>query len=237
MIEKVYVLNLPHRVDRRHYMIGHLHTIGVPPHVLHFLPAKYHADYESHEAIRKAAIADGFTVFENERWKNEPNKFQIAYHWGWACILRQVIEDNSNALIMIDDRTLKIDFQYLNLIVNRLEEDYPPFYLLQLGWWIGPNGSEWMMSLGLRGKRYKDEDLINGLIAKGTGGLGDFATVISPEGAQVIMDYLGSPLTGSIEWYLGYLGRPDQDKSGMFHFIQQMVDNAHVDWETDSIWL
>ena len=101
-IRKVHVLNLPHRVDRRYYMMGHLHTIGVETTDIHFFPAKYHADFDSPEAIIAAAIADGFPEFGSERYKGvslEPHgKFELVAHWGMASMFRQVIEDDEIAL-------------------------------------------------------------------------------------------------------------------------------------------
>ena len=133
MIERVYVLNLPHRVDRRYYMMGHLHAMNVYHHALHFFPAKYHGDFDSPDAVRAAAVADGFAAFDNERWKEERNKYTIIYHWGYACILRQVVDDNKNALVMIDDRVLRLEFPHLVNIVGVLEKDHPPFYFLSVG--------------------------------------------------------------------------------------------------------
>ena len=46
MIDNVTVINLPHRIDRKNFMIGHLETAGVPLHIINFFPAKYGKDYE-----------------------------------------------------------------------------------------------------------------------------------------------------------------------------------------------
>ena len=91
------------------------------------------------------------------------------------------------------------------------------------------------MALGVRDERYKDLDLVNGFIAKGTGGFGDFATVFSPAGAQIFLDYLDTPSAVSFEYYFGQLADPDRDKTGIFHFIHPMAKIAPVQWEQDSI--
>ena len=238
MIDKVYVLNLPHRVDRRYYMMGHLHTIGVPPRRLHFVKAKYHADFNSAAEIREAAIADGFSFFKRPRWQAFNYKYPLVFTWGYAGILRQIIEDDANALVLLDDRFLEIELRFLAEIVEYLEDNYPPFYMLQLQWWIPAHGPEWQMSLAIKGERYKDDDLVSDLIAKGVGGCGDFANVYSPAGAQFLLDYLDNLRfnTAGLEWNLVKLLEPGTAKTGMFHFIRQMVHGPPVDWGDDALW-
>ena len=58
MIGNVTVLNLPHRTDRKNFMIGHLETVGVPLHIINFFPAKYGKDYENIEALEADMAAE-----------------------------------------------------------------------------------------------------------------------------------------------------------------------------------
>ena len=236
---KVHVLNLPYRVDRRYYMMGHLHTIGVDPNIIDFFPAKYHADFDSPEAIIAAAIADGFPEFGSERYEGiskwPHGKFELVCNWNHAAVLRKIIEDDRVALYMLDDYVLKIQFEYLRHVVNHLETNYPPFYLLQLGWWTSPSHEEWMMSHGLVNRPYADEDIINGFIARGIGGCGDWVTVMSPKGAEILLDNIVNPSGSPPEYFFGTLSRPDRDKTGLFHFIKPIVDGVPVNWKEDSI--
>lgn len=239
MIDKVYVLNLPHRTDRKFYMLGHLQTIGVPTDRIHFFPAKYHGDFESAEAILEEAKADGFPEFESDRYrdfcKKEDGKFAIACNWGMACIWRNIIEDNTTSICMIDDAFLTINFEYLAQVIDCLWNRYSPFYFLQLGWWVSSSTDRWMMEFGLKHRPYAEEDIVNGFIAKGTGGFGNIATVATPEGAEILLNNLKDPFGHGNELIMGSLAHPDQDKTGMFHAIEPLATHMPVDWPQDSI--
>ena len=138
-------------------------------------------------------------------------------------------------LIMIDDIELDIKFKFLSHITAQLDENYSPFYFLQCGHWVNANADKWMMRLGLNHRDYADEDIINGFIARGTGGHGNYATVVSPAGAEILLNNLKDPLGHEPENVMGFLAHPDQNQTGMFHFIEPIASYAKVTWWDDSI--
>ena len=219
-------------------MMGHLHSIGVPPDQIHFFPGHYHGDFDSTDAIIEAAVDDGFPEFDCDFYRSAAKikhwKFEIIVHWNRARLYRQIIEEDMIVMVMIDDHILNIDFQFLNWIVKSLDTEYAPFYLLQLGWYIQPNHDEaWMMERGLRGQQYPEEDIVNGLVARGIRGPGNWVTVMSPRGAEILLNHIKNPVA-SIEAYFGVLSHPDQDKTGLFHFMNPVVSGAPMDWSEDS---
>ena len=219
MIGNVTVLNLPHRTDRKYYMIGHLETIGTPLHLIKFFPAKYGQDYDSIEQIRSEMIDDGFGVVSDRNLlADRPEGW--CYIWNWLHILRDFSERNFPSLLILDDRMLKLEWDTLTDCVNFLYRTYPPFKVLQLGW-----TPLW------KGGRTRIEPL-SGFVARGFRANGDYATVLSPEGAKWLLDRISvdgkSPEPLFFEMSQG--GGPID---GCFHMIENQVDPVRVDWGGD----
>ena len=137
MIERVVVLNLPFRVDRGWYVRGHLRTIGVPRSRIELFPAKYGLDFENTEAVQAAAAADGFEFLNRYPSPDPSEQNHWAYIWNWCSILRSIEQGSGFTLVMLDDRILKMSFGRLCECVEFLNQQYPPFHALQLGWWLG----------------------------------------------------------------------------------------------------
>ena len=223
-IEKVYVLNLPHRTDRRNYTLGHLHTIGVDRNIIDVFRAEYGEDYESLNAIIDTAIADGFPEFKNEKEKVEKDtKTRFSYRWNWCRMLRQICESDKITLILLDDRRITIDWQVLNWTIDNLVCHHSPFEILQMGWYFGDT--------------YYDQsslNIVNGIVAKGFNGFGDWGTVLSPESASKLLYHLLN--TGlSPEYLFGKWGQFVGDDTGCFHLIRSEIKGALMDWKQDII--
>ena len=133
MIDNVTVLNLPHRTDRKNFMIGHLETVGVPLHIINFFPAKYGKDYENIEALEADMAADGFDFIRHVDWCTD-NLNACAYYWNWLTILRDFASNLRASLLILDDRMLNVDWGTLEETVAFLYRSHPPFRILQLGW-------------------------------------------------------------------------------------------------------
>ena len=195
-IDRVYVINLAHRLDRRYFMEGHLETIGVPREKIHIFEAKNGNDYESPNAVIKAAIADGFEEFKNRN--NRKARTQLAYHWNWCKILREIIELNLVALILLDDRMLIVDWNTLSINVRSLR--FRQLDVLQLDYIVHQR------DLGNKNIIYES---LNDNIGKGIGGHGDYGTIVTPSGAQRILDAIFD----------------DQDTEGMFFIWKEAHTN------------
>lgn len=221
MVERVYVLNLPHRLDRKYFMMGHLETIGLHKDDVDFFPAQFGLDYASSDEIIAAAVADGFPNFE--KWDNRLKRITIAYNWNWCAMLRKVIESDSVVLILLDDRMLKITWEMLCNNVRFLSENYSPFHILQMGW----------ARTLTHDYLYKPGEVINGFIAKGFGGFGDWGTVISPAGAVRLMEPIHNNRERGEGLFFKWSQADYAEKKGLFHFIYPQIDGTYIQWGED----
>ena len=217
MIEKVFVLNIPHRTDRRYFMMGHLETKGVPQNQITFFEAKYGKDFDTPGDVTDAAIIDGFPNFENFRdWG--VNRAGRSYYWNWCRMLREIMQTGEIILILLDDKMLNINWGHLDSCVDWLCKHHSPFRILQVGW-----ATLWKEDYGYVPGRILD----GGFIAEGVRAHGDYATVLSPEGAQLLFNeiyykhYSPEPL-----FYR--LAQADCPHGGLFHLIKSKVSHAPV---------
>ena len=220
MIKKVYVLNLAHRTDRKYFMLGHLATVGVPLDLIEIFPAKYGGDYDTLDEIIEDGIADGFPEFEDYRkYPRQYSPSYFSYLWNWCRMLREIQNTGLITLVLLDDRLLQIDWHTLN---NSIKNLMTGFKLLQIGWWINQENTP--AHIGRQ---------VNELIKEGTHS-GDWATVLSPAGASLLLDAIYRQRHGP-EWYLGRLST-QPIIPGVFHCIESLVIDAkrHVgDWGQD----
>ena len=217
-IEKVIVINLPRRKDRYWFMKSNLMTQGVPDDKIEFYPARDGKDYGSCEEIIEAAAADGFPSFLRDITDGDERE-SFAYYWNWACILRDIIENDRLVMVVLDDRPLEISWQKLTETVKSLQQQYL-FKILQLGWWL------------------EDEDnLDRGEAVPGvTFGIqchGEYGTVLSAEGAALLLKLVeDSSWWASLEVAF-YEMRNLADQTGLFQMANQAVGYANQDWGED----
>ena len=213
MIDKIYLLNLPHRTDRKYFMEGHLETIGVPREKIRIFEAKYGNDYETTHDVIDAAITDGFEQFGD--WRDVPHsRTKKAYFWSWCSMLREIIALQIHALILLDDRMLTVTWDTLCGFIEFLNDSHPPFHILQLEWRDDRDGVPYIP--GQHGEPVSD------YIAKNTYMYGDFATIVSPAGAERMFNSLKVlPNTEGMfyEWQ-----REGRDQTGLFHAMKSLVN-------------
>ena len=222
MIDNVTVLNLPHRADRKNFMIGHLETVGVPLHIINFFPARYGQDYENVEELKADMVADGFKFIQHVDLPSRENLNSWAYYWNWLSILREFMNSARASLLILDDRMLRIDWDTLTDTVGYLYRSHNPFRILQIGW-----HPLW------KGERDRIEP-ITGLIAHGIRSNGDYATVFSNEGAKWMFDQLVTTYA-SPEPFFFSLSQPGVDNTGFFHTIESQTKSVTLAWGND-LW-
>ena len=225
MIDKVYVLNLPHRADRRWYTLGHLHTIGVHPNQVCIYEAKYGEDYESMDAIMEAARADGFDFPDTDE---EIHTTRFSYRWNWCRMLRDIIASGEIVLILLDDRMITIDWDLLKWCVRDLVENHPPFKVLQMGWWHCFDSQA-----DAEHSNSKKLEVVNGLAGKGFFGYGDFGTVVNAAGAQDLFNHILA--NRSPEFLIGHYSEIHGDEIGCFHLLKSSIDNFSIGWGEDIV--
>ena len=219
MIGNITVLNLPHRTDRKYYMIGHLETIGAPLDRIQFYPAKFGKDYESVKQILNEMEADGIVLGREVSF--DIRLTQLCYLWNWLVILRDFAEKSHDSIVMLDDRILTLEWNTLEEIVNHLHRSRSPFHILQLGW-----APLW------KGER-KQVEPVTGFVARGARSNGDYATVFSPTGARWLFDQIKEGCH-SPEALFFRLSQSEQNTiDGIFHCIDSQVTDAKLQFAGD----
>ena len=223
MIDRVIVINLPFRTDRRALQCGHLETIGVPQDAVEFYPAIYGKDYESVRAVQEAADADGFHGLGRDLGNSPEEQNVYAYNWTYSKIMRSIMESSSCAVIMIDDMMLSVTFDQLVASVEDIHRNAAPFYMLQIGWKT------------LWSNEYPKREYVSGMVARGIKGHGEYAMVYNAEGAEIMLNLIDKHPMFYIERLLYNLSFPDQSTTGLFHFIDSKADVVDLDWEQNLV--
>ena len=76
-------------------------------------------------------------------------------------------------------------------------------------------------------------EIINGFIAKGFGGHGDWGTVVSQVGATRLLDAIHNGHEHTEGLFYKWSQADYKEKAGLFHFVRSKVDGARVNWGED----
>ena len=228
IINEVLVLNLKRREDRKYAMIGHLctHGIDVPTDRLHFFPANDGQVYETVDEVIEAAAADGFPHYK-QIVREKPHigaKSRIATDWSWCQVMRYIAQSHDSSrlvLFLYDDMRLKYDFYNLELVMQMLMERPVPFYALQLYCYSWPWDPE------------PENYWLDGFIQEGFGGRGDYGLVLSPDGAQRLLNFHFEDPFDTVNNDLAILSRFSERKIGFYSVRQNIVEVSPWYFEND----
>ena len=228
LIKEVLILNLARRPDRRCAMIGHLITyiVDVPQQRIRFFAANDGQAYDSVEAVIDAAEIDGFPQYRqivaNEPQFGAPSR--IATDWSWCQAMRYIASfesDERPVLFLYDDMRLHYNFYMLEHVVNFLMKRPGPFHGLQLHCYSWPWDPE------------PENYWLDGFIQEGFGGRGDYGLILTPEGAQKLLDFHFEEPFDTVNTDLAILSKPPQRQTGFYSIRQNLVDTSTWDFEND----
>ena len=234
-IREVLIPNLKRREDRKFAMIGHLLSpqIDVEEHHIRFFEAHDGQDYDSPEAVIEAAIADGFPQFEEQFAKNDFGQNRWATHWTYAACLREIancpyqeMPGHSEYaeipyLFLVDDMRLLINFHQLEFVVDMAMQLPGPFYVMQLYSYRWPWDIE-PMTLG-----------IDGFLQEGFGGRGDYGIVLTPTGAQILLEEHFKEPYDTLGTDFLKLSRPGTRRTGFYSCRKRLVDTSSWEFGND----
>lgn len=236
IIKEVLILSLKRRMDRRCAMLGHLTTklVDVPLDHIRFFPANDGAGYESVEDVVASAAEDGFPQYE-KIVKDNPYfaaQSRIATDWSWCQAMRYIAhapeadgmhEDTSIAptLFLFDDMRLNYNFYMLECVIQMVMERPGPFHALQLHCYRWPWDPE------------QENYWMDGFLQEGFGGRGDYGLVLTPEGAQRLLDFHFEEPFDTVNNDLAILSKPGERNIGFYSVRQNIVDVSEWDFEND----
>ena len=202
-ISKVFVLNLKHQLERRHFMLGNLLGWGVPLTSIFFRDAPYCKRFSSPSEVKEAAKADGFAFFRDiyADFAVDDSK-SICITWGMCSILREIAESDVISVATLDDVIFFGDFWALNKVFDqRFRGAFDPrsneFRVLQLDRVHTDRAFE---------KPFNEND--DSIITEGIASDCDFALVMSPLGAELLLSEIATqPWSGFAGLFKSMIGK------------------------------
>lgn len=137
-------------------------------------------------------------------------------------MLREIIAQDIIALIILDDRMLLIDWATLCENVECLVNNHAPFHILQMGPYL-PSQLKRLYS--------EPAEMVSEFIGKGSRGYGDFATVMSNEGAKRILAAISHDC--HTEGMFPQWREDGVDETGLFHYSPPILTSPPFDVGTD----
>ena len=240
MIEKIVTINLKRREDKWWFALGTYRQQRIPfggdsapwgDTIVRF-EAHDGREYADLDAIRTAAIADGFPHFDRMLDDNAP-RGELALCWSWASALRFIIELDTTALFLYDDYSLlpHWDWDRVSQLVRELADTHP-FKLMQLRPW--DFASEFT----------PQREMFSSNIGHGIGGCCDTCVILNREGAELLFDasieskhsinkdVLGPPPDAYRT--MRKLGESDTRYcEGVYHTLECIADVTMMQWSSD----
>lgn len=190
---KFYYLNRKDREDRNHLFRGAMAQMDIPPENLIRHIAKNKEDYSSRKTLCDAAIGNGFRGFfeyQRDREGKYPGFGHLVCTWGCMRIWREIANGDEVACQFLDDYCLRQPMVRFAEFLAPLDD----LNILQLAWHkrddiflrndydLPPIPYEFQEDVVSQ----KSRDFL-----VGTGiGSSDWALVLSPVGAQMLLDYM-----------------------------------------------
>lgn len=191
---KHHVVNRKSRVDRLLLWQGAMAAQHVPQSDIVVHVAKDKDDFPTREDVCLAAIDDGFSGFFSYHLENKIDYIgygMLIGSWSAMRMWRDIKDRGETAVAWLDDYALGVHYQTLENFVDELQ---PAPDIIQLCWHYRPdlftpenNRLPWPVKLPkLKGRKlYRRNDVM-----VGCEGTADWALVLSPLGAQWLLEHM-----------------------------------------------
>lgn len=187
-----YVVNRQSRNDRRYTWVGAMASQGVPREEMHICLAMDKDDYPTPEAICHAAIADGFRGFFQYHLEHPHYLVGLGHlicSWSVMRMWREIAHGHETAVAWLDDYALRVKVSRLTSLVERLNPD-----VLMLAWHYRRDlfGQQTTIPMADSFCSVPEPQSCPRApeVYLGAYGGSDWANVLSPRGAQWILDYM-----------------------------------------------
>lgn len=182
----IKILTIPKHLHRNYILLGHLETIGVPvgdmlvKGHLKFYSGFDWQNYETNADLISAMVEDGYTLWEGllDRKKHYelPPNHAIAVEWGFLKIMKRIAEEQVPVLLLESDPFFA-DLRYEDILRHFSDlitmEGYENIRIAQL-YFRKRENLPWAPAL-------------NDFWAKGVNGSGQVANIVTPHGAEFML--------------------------------------------------
>ena len=212
MIECVRIPNLKRRQDRRYMALGALSAMGVRADI-RFFDAHDGKLYGDDVARFISDVkADGFNFLDGYDEDEPMNIPARCCTWTFSCVFREIAADNRVTLFLIDDFMLTMRWPRLQGIVELLINSHDMKCLAL--------GTREICDKENNGQREPRLLRADSIISRGILGEGEYGLVLTPDGAQTLLDAMASiPYPGSYERLMALL----PDMPGFFSLVEDAV--------------
>lgn len=187
---KFYYVNRQDREDRNYLFRGAMAAMGFPAADLIRVLAKNREDYPSRAALCEAGAADGFAGFFNRvKDRDYPGYGHLVGSFSHMRAWRMIAESGEVGVHMCDDYYIKQPKAQLEALLAPLGD----FNLVQLAWHVRDDVFfNDQFNLGIPYEHFSEEvsDESPHFIKGAWHGCSDWALVLSPIGAQALLDYM-----------------------------------------------
>ena len=211
-IKAIVMFTLDRRPERKWAWLGAIKSQRVPDDCIHIMSAMDGAAYSDIDTLVDAVVDDGFPwfeVFKDSQWSGpeHPHSKQgnLATTWSFLRAFRKVIKLDVLSIVMVDNYFLGKGWWFFGQLVKGLED----LRILQLHHWDSrkhPN-PEFRNDNFPRVRWYPDE--VQKDISRGLAGAGDSVIMVSPAGAQQIIDWSAEQpyfLIENLLWHFAHEG-------------------------------
>ena len=230
MIEQILVTHLERRPKRRYMALGTLAAQGYPLDKIEFFRAhdssKYPNDGDEY-AVLQAMRADGFQFdddFVDVRTVLPNKRSACIWQWTWCSLLRRIADSGKLSVHLCDDILPLIRWERMELLTMEASDNASNFKGIQLSNDVLSNVT----------KRHSNIDYFNSMLGKGILAANDFGEILSPAGANALLQQsLSRPFKQPHE-ILGEFASNKTDYTNWFHVLQRTVAHNYA-WPRDWI--
>lgn len=185
-IHEILIMTLEATPHRKWGSIGALDARGFPMDRVEPVHGIDGLQYETHEKLIKAAVADGFTFFaENRDFLSIPIPM-AAGTWSACRALRHIVEEEKTTLLMEDDWIFNIDYDDIEQRLRAAEHKDTQIAVL--------------FAKMFHGKNYRyDIKPINEYWVEGVPASAAAATLYTPDGAKLVLNHFGAQKAVTLE--------------------------------------
>ena len=230
MIDKVYYINLDREVGRHYAQRVTAAMAYLPLEKLHRFPAKDGSEYESNEDIIEDIIADGFPEYrwflENpeRQWRRPKN---YACNWSHLSVLREVVNNKENAIILEDDAFVKTSYPDIEKDFRSLDQPFEIVWLHARRWHAWPLISERHFKLEIEFERELLPTNVEGLYLNYYG-LGAHARYFTAKGAEKFLDLLLSNVKHGSELVCPYTSVGNKNREERRRWLVYRPNDKYV---------
>lgn len=187
---KHYYINLDRREDRNFLFRGAMAAQGVSVNDLIRVPARDIEKYQERKDICNAAIDDGFEEFFTfQKDDGDIGKGHLICSWSIMRAWRMIADSDETAMQWVDDYALSGNISEIERVVATLDD----LNIVQLSWHDRPdffvsNAKKSQIKYDI----WREYDISPKCpdFYEGSKGCSDWVIILSPDGAQFLLDYM-----------------------------------------------